>query len=130
MGYNIIIGELTTRVIAEPGEQVTLSAWAEGISLEEAPADNVPTRHTNERWPSYTGWASFCDSVGLSDLFFGDSGLMSKHPGAVVLTREHLAVVDGVADPEPGYDLDRLVWLRWWMRWALDHCKVPVIANS
>jgi hypothetical protein len=23
----------------------------------------------------------------------------------------------------------RLVWLEWWVRWALDNCKVPVIYN-
>lgn len=130
MGYNIIIGELTTHVVAEPGEQVSLSTWAEERRFDEAPADHVPTRYTNSRWPSYTGWSSFCDEVGLSDLFFGSNGLMAEHPGAVVLTREHLAIVEAVPDPEHGYTLDRLVWLRWWMRWALDNCKVPVIANS
>lgn len=27
-------------------------------------------------------------------------------------------------------DLARLVWLEWWVRWALDNCTVPVIANT
>lgn len=26
--------------------------------------------------------------------------------------------------------LARLVWLEWWMAWALKHCKVPAVYNS
>ena len=25
---------------------------------------------------------------------------------------------------------ERLVWLEWWVRWALDNCTIPVIANT
>ena len=27
-------------------------------------------------------------------------------------------------------DIARLVWLEWWVRWALDNCTIPVIANT
>lgn len=33
--------------------------------------------------------------------------------------------------PDPKYDgvLARLIWLEWWMGWALKRCKVPAIFN-
>ena len=31
--------------------------------------------------------------------------------------------------PEYDYDLARLVWLDWWMKWSLQHCSNPMMAN-
>lgn len=131
MGYNITLGELKIVHDARPGEEVWVRATAQEVRLEEAPADGSPTDHTNERWPSYTGWGEFCDDTGLHDLFYGDNGLMAEHPGCVVLTSEHLAAFEAVDRSKVQiHNIGRLEWLIWWTRWALDNCKVPVLANS
>lgn len=83
-------------------------------------------------------------------------GLLENHPGCVLLTEEHYKVVadalvarKAIAEHPPGFMLDegypipqdgtpgefdailgRLVWLEWWMRWALDNCETPAIGNS
>ena len=53
MGYNLIIGE---KVVYDDDSECSVT-WAKSEYLEEAPADGSPTDHTNERWPSYSGWA-------------------------------------------------------------------------
>lgn len=86
-------------------------------------------------------------------------GLMRAHPGAMLLRPSHLSMIRGAiaswqqthpdADPGwcscgrcswnreshdahiPGRDttLARLLWLDWWVAWALAHCKVPTVYN-
>ena len=53
----------------------------------------------------------------------------AKHPDAVpgYSTRYDSSVHDYVTDPNPNLDgnLDRLMWLDFWIRWALDNCEYP-----
>lgn len=88
-----------------------------------------------------------------------DEGLMRKHPDCVPLTAAHHAEVlaalqrwQAQSNKPPGfagelmfnratdkweqcdegcYDhtLARLMWLEWWMRWALDTCETPAFEN-
>ncbi len=84
--------------------------------------------------------------------------LMSEHPGAALLTKSDLKEIQAALkrwqkrtwrtkeripgwDPEhnpfskkeadPRYDgnLARLIWLEWWVTWALANCKVPTLYN-
>ena len=89
-----------------------------------------------------------------------DDGLIINHPGCVPLTEQHRKEINdavlrwkakypnaeptyGQIPPEGalGFSVDkenpeenaymcRLVWLHYWVNWALDNCKQPVFANS
>lgn len=39
---------------------------------------------------------------------------------------------DEEREPDPRYDgnLARLLWLEWWVAWALENCKVPAMQNT
>jgi hypothetical protein len=134
-------------------------AHVESLELPEAPAfPNDPlSQRVNHRHPSYAGWDDWCTAVGLQALFFDrEEGLMREHPGTFPLTEDHAIVVeialdryhkahpDAVPrfdrfDPETGRtevasteadrNLARLIWLDFWVRWALDNCERPVIHN-
>jgi hypothetical protein len=114
--------------------------------------------HQNSRHPGYIAWGEFCDKTGLRDLFFREwYGLMSSHPGTFALRPEHLQEVREARerwqgdhpDAAPGFEwsplhgektpddgirtrdaiLARLLWLEWWMDWALRTCERPAIHN-
>src|SRR5439155_19741432 len=113
------------------------------------------TGNSNNRHPSYSGWSHFCDVTGLSDLFFDrETGLMREHAGLQPLKPEHALVIDqalrkwreahpctvpGFEDWNPldrtytetGVDpiLARLMWLDWWVKWALKNCEMPAMRN-
>ena len=117
------------------------------------------TGNTNERSPSYTAWRNFCRETGLEEMFYDVSeGLLRRHPGVVPLTQEHLASIkearerwqakatlppgfDGWPMPRPDgtwgapdegkydYQLARLLWLEWWVEWAIENAGRPAIEN-
>lgn len=92
--------------------------------------------------------------------FDKDFGLIRRHPGIVPLLPHHRTevaealaafraahptAVPRFADPKPdGHPFDvvenpmngpnailaRLVWLDWWIGWALDNCEHPAFENS
>jgi hypothetical protein len=87
-------------------------------------------------------------------------GLMDSHPGCKMLRPEHLLIVQAAltkwqhtATLPPGFEgypehdketgewvtpdagkydatLARLMWLEFWMRWALENCETPAIENT
>lgn len=85
-----------------------------------------------------------------------DDGLLVSHPGCVPLTKKHREEINKALDefkikypdaiptygnpgdnfegdpnnPEENAYLVRLVWLQYWVNWALDNCKQPVFENS
>lgn len=141
MGYNITIGEAcfdkNPEYATDDGGVLTT---ANGVRHDNAPAFGEPTDYTNERWPSYTAWADFMEKAGLS----GVNLMAGGHPGLQLVTKE---VRDAVHEAltlfkarnpgiDPGYEdgqsptLARLVWLDYWLTWALENCETPVIANS
>ncbi len=112
------------------------------------------TKNSNGRHPGYSQWGEFCDEVGLRDLFFNrETGLMREHPGHTALHVEHALAIEQALnrwkarhpDAQPGFDefhwgndyvsngldpiLARLVWLDWWVKWALKNCENPAIYN-
>jgi len=157
MSYSITIGEAE---IVSNVEDLYCEWTAESKSLDEAPSfvGDEMTGNSNGRYPGYGQWATFVRTVGIEDVFFGDEGLMSQHPGCAHLTEEHLnrfklalakrekkdarpAGLDiryhtytgeTIPDGEETHDYNkvRLIWLIFWTEWALKNCKHPVIANS
>lgn len=139
MGYDIRIGLKMTRDdgSAFVVDEVNLSA--------PAFSGDDDCHHRNVRSPSYVAWSNFAGATGLGDLFFAPgAGLLANHPGLVDLTPEHLAAVraalsrhvgDGLPERAPGfgdgldYTLARLLWLEWWMAWALDQPHPSAVEN-
>ncbi len=113
------------------------------------------TGNSNNRHPSYTTWSHFCDVTGLTGVFFNkQDGLMREHPGLASIHLEHVQAIDQalqswkVNHPNavPGFDewnhktmhhtptdndptLARLIWLDWWVKWAMNNCESPAIRN-
>lgn len=136
MGFNLIIGEKVTETDDDGDTYVTVKT----VRLDNAPADDVPTDYTNERWPSYIGWADFYEAVGLRHIFtwrYGDTfkskPLLEKHPGWVKLTTDHKSEIDrayqAIKTFIPEHQV-RLEWLKFWVDWALDNCTCPIFKNS
>jgi len=121
------------------------------------PGDTM-TASGNSRHPGYSQWALFCERVGLYSLWLGVDGLLREHPGCAELTWEHLAGVraalarhvteygaikpgwcphcerqggdhdDALVQPQSG-DRARLLWMEWWMDYALKEYSDPAVAN-
>jgi hypothetical protein len=158
MGYDITIGQYKRTSYTEDGIRRYLDG-AIHARHETAPAFGEPTDYENQRWPSYGSWNKVLEAIGLKDLFRNpETGLMRKHPGCVKLTIEHKKAIDEAyanfyakhPDCKPGYskkqtedpfgvDPDwpkenayavRLEWIKYWVDWALENCKQPVIVNT
>ena len=74
--------------------------------------------------------------------------LIKTHPGVALIHEDHKSVIDRTMqmlkekfpDAEANYDADgnehangalcRLTWLKFWIDWALENCKIPVFENS
>ena len=160
MGYTFTIGNATPWHDKEDGvlsagwrvKGVTLD------DAPEFPNDDM-TGKSNSRSPSYSGWSDFCKAVGIYSLFYDDHGhLHYGHPGCRLITPEDLCVVSAArakwqakATLPPGFakypefiggewvhpDIDkydpqlaRVLWLEFWMSWALANCETPAIQNT
>ena len=158
MGYNITIGNAETEFDKEWFPELS-ARWVVGtVENDDAPVfkNDEMTGKSNCRSPSYTTWSDFTKSAGLHKLFFGDEqqykGLMAQHPGCVGITQEDADVVTAalnkyksmatlppgfeegwvVHEGPPNYDytLARLIWLEYWMQWAVKNCDTPAIWNT
>ena len=149
MGYTITIGDLEIGKSPEDAMECSgITLDAKGVRHDDAPAFGEPTDYTNSRWPSYSVWSDFMMATGLYDLFFTERGhLIGGHPGVRLITKP---MVDRVGKalsnwranhPEASAQLGdevseadawlcRLIWLDYWLRWSLENCDTPVIANS
>ena len=146
MSYDIYIGEATLELfegdVEYPAEIHIRVARTTQPGAPQFEGDEM-TGDGNSRHPGYSQWHGFCRAAGLEDLFYDkEQGFIREHPGTFALEQRHLDVVTkareewekGHFDP-PGfvegkdYILARILWLEWWMRWALDNCKYPAIHN-
>lgn len=151
MGYSFYIGEAVP-FFDEEGLYATYDVNV--VRLDEAPSfpnDNF-SNNCNCRSPSYSGWADFAKTVGLEELFDrrGENTLIECHPGIMRITQTHVDIVSKaleryktIATKPPGcsgdffvddgqydYNYARLIWLDWWLRWALENCKNPAFRNT
>lgn len=154
MGYIFKVGNAKPHFSKEDFPYLDARWQVEDVEIESAP--NFPNDFggkSNMRMPSYTVWYNFCRNVGLYEFFYVDSfRLANEHPGCVGITEEDVYVVsealrvyqskatlpagfesfDNFANgyiPSCDGDLARLIWLEWWMRWALENCETPAIEN-
>lgn len=80
----------------------------------DAPAFGEPSDHCNKLMPSYGGWRHCVETLGLTDVTYGEAtnkgyfqwngverpALIQTHPGAVPVTKDH---VDFVAEKLKDY---------------------------
>ena len=154
MGYTITIGQAIFTApehIGDPGD------WSiDRIELDDAPHFPDSGR-SNCRSPSYGVWHGFARAAGLGHLFDTETRetveghICPSYPCVAPLTPEHVRIISEAlaafraAHPDaqprcstslfPPHDdvgphdahLMRLVWLEWWVRWAVEHCTHPAI---
>lgn len=159
MGYTFLVGNACAPVndagVDESDEDYRdpkdFSTWrVEWLELPDAPAfPNDFRPRCNERSPSYSAWSAFCKETGLTDYFYDARGhLRAGHPGCVRITINDVNLVTAALEAyrlkttrQPGfaaegeddtvydYQLARLMWLHWWMVWAVENCENPAIQN-
>ena len=140
---------------AEEGVYLRLDAKSE--KHDNAPSFGEPTDFSNERWPSYTSWYEFLKDANIVNFFYDkNERTIGGHPGGFMLTERHRAMVEGASvylktlypkafeyaenggkwpdnkdEIIDGYGCcSRIIWLKYWVNWALDNCDHPVVANS
>lgn len=154
MAYVIKIGEFSIN-----NEDPECSfVEAKKVTLVEAPAfPNDLSAHVNCRCPGYSIWYDFCAAAGLQTLFYKDYQFHGGHPGYFELTQDHLKQAQTALThyqltnngKPPGFSafmpsefskannapieydatLARLIWVEWWIRWALLNCARPIVSN-
>lgn len=151
MGYTFKIGNATPR--HDKDDFPYLSASWDVDAIECADAPDIPNDicgKRNERSPRYSVWADFLRATDLYDLLMNERGSpVGGHPGCWGLTRE---MADRISEARRDYEskarlpagferfdhsgprsyddtLARLIWLDWWVRWAVENCETPAIAN-
>jgi hypothetical protein len=153
MGYNFIVGNAVPKHSKDDFPELRASWQVEIVELPEAPSfPNDVANHSNYRSPTYSAWANFCRNTGLYEFFYDECGhLHARHPGCIGITKEDADFVtaalnryrakatlppgfekgwDHQGPPNYDYDLARLIWLEWWMQWAVKYCETPAIENS
>lgn len=148
MSYDIYIGQAVFEELEpeEIAEGLLPQLRVNRTEQPDAPtfSNDEMTGNGNSRHPAYSTWHDVTKIVGLEDLFFNKkTGLMREHPGCFRLTNEHYNQIAAALEryqsrhpkAKPGFSdeldgvLARLIWLEWWVRWALANCKAPSIYN-
>jgi hypothetical protein len=152
MGYTFTIGNAEPKFHKDDFPYLHAEWDVDGATSDDAPTfpNDEMTANSSQRSPSYTVWADFCRALGITDVFYDTQGhLHAGHPGCQGITKEMLGVVSarlaayrarsslppGFEDwhyegpPRYDYHLARGIWLEWWMKWALENCETPAIAN-
>ena len=154
MGYTFRIGNATPSFDKDNFPHLGARWVVEPAVHPDAPVfeHDEMTGNSNSRSPSYSVWADFCHSTGLSSLFYDYRGhLKAGHPGCMGITQDDADFVTEAlknyrkeATLEPGFEADwqhegpatrdyhlaRLIWLEFWMQWAVKNCETPAIENT
>lgn len=153
MGFNLKIGNAYVEANKDEFPELRASWYVREVSLPDAPVfpHDEMTGSTNCRYPTYSAWREFCMKVGLTDLFYDKhEGFLRSHPGCQGITQrdadevtEALVVYRATTNKEPGFhddedpasfkrdpQLARLIWLEFWMQWAVKNCETPAFYNS
>jgi hypothetical protein len=143
MGYTLRIGNAVINEI-EHSEELPLLIRVENQTLDSAPifpgCSNCGM--SNSRYPSYTGWEGFLKKTNTKHIL---GKFTEKHPNCLPVTKEDVDAVfnalqlykntatlpPGWSDDEKTYDYDlaRLIWFEFWMRWAVENCETPSFEN-
>lgn len=154
MGYTFTIGNAVPKFDNSSFPYLSARWKVERTSHIDAPTfpGDGMTGNGNDRSPSYTVWLDFCRSVGLYDLFYDPRGhLHAGHPGCIGINADFAQAVrvarlkyEAKATLPPGFESDwaydgpanfdyhlaRLIWLDWWVQWAVANCETPAIENT
>jgi len=153
MGYTFTIGNASPNFDKSCFPELYACWKVEGAESPDAPLfpNDEMTGQTSMRSPSYSVWDDFCRMTGIYSLFFDERGhLHAGHPGAIGLTAEFSAAVSTALcnwqakatlpagfegydyNGPPRYDpiLARLIWLDFWVKWAISNCETPAIGNT
>lgn len=154
MGYTFTIGNAVPVANKDSFPELSVRWIVEGVTNDDAPSfpGDEMTGKSNMRSPSYSVWHEFCKTTGVYEFFYNSQGrLHASHPGCIGITEEDADFVSealsvykekatlpagfeeewGYEGP-PNYDyhLARLIWLEYWMQWAVKHCETPAISNT
>ena len=143
MGYDFRIGELLAE--GEP-EEDCFNWFVQTVRHPNAPTftGDELTGSSNYRSTTYSGWESAIREAGLYDHFYKPNyGLICRHPGYKVLSAYDLQVIKAARKAyqkkcalPPGFEegqdsvLAVLIWMEFWIDWALEHCHQPVFLNK
>lgn len=156
MGYSIHIGEHDPGWREDEYDD---SMWYDSHSvvsmdgLEVGAPLNSSHDHSNFILPSYSSWNGFMRVTGLADRLEEDGiEIIPTHPGVCYITPKlHAAIMEVgavylakhpvVEERRPckhgmgdelfrSYESARMRWLMFWVDWAFNNCKHPVIANG
>lgn len=124
------------------------------------PTDNTSSRWPSYiSWAEFCRFVGLYDLFyGKNDQkeLTRDDAILAQHPGCIPLTEKHRREINAAYEafkikypnavatygnpksffegdpnnPEENGQMCRLVWLHYWVNWALDNCKKPVFANS
>ena len=132
MGYNITIGNAVVETDKDYFPELHAAWTVKVVKHENAPAFGEPTDFSNARWPSYSGWAEFLRATDLEEWW---KKVAEQHPGCYGLEQEDVdtvaeAMKKYVKSDEEDWNYNRLVWLDYWVRWAVENCETPAIENT
>jgi hypothetical protein len=151
MGYVIKVGNAIPHI-----DKNDILGWEITNSIDQdCPTFVGDNNQTNMRAPSYLVWSAFCKTVDLEEMFYLPAyrDIPKRAKGVIYLTNDSLGLVSnalteyqtkaklppGFEDDEylmanenslPRYDghLARLIWLAWWIEWALSNCTMPALS--
>ena len=154
MHHSIYIGQAGID-IDQSGELRTFVLRRQSDDAPKLVNDNW-TGNSNGRHPQRNAWKSFLKEVGLYEFFFDEKvGLMRKEDTCFLLDALDLETIQNAlknrqkyADERgltPGFHPDgftsdkkvenvdphlaRLIWLEYWVKWAIANCDIPAIYN-
>lgn len=130
MSYYFKIGELNV-TFDNSVENPHIRLGTARQKRDDAPAFGDRFDYCNELNVAYPAWKGFCKNVGLYELFYGDGKndcLLENHPGCVPLTTRHQSKINEVFKENPTFEL--LIWLNYWVNWAMENCDKPVFENN
>lgn len=156
MGYSISIGNAVPYSHKDEEYDELYAKWeVEEVTHPDAPTfvNDEMTGNSNSRHPSYSGWVDFCREANVIGVFYpnGERDFRGGHPGCSLLKKSDLELIrearikrEKIATLPPGFEelsfesqerkydstLARLIWLEWWIDWALQNCETPAIENS
>ena len=153
MGYTFTIGNAVPKFHKDDFPYLSARWKVENATSDDAPTfpGDEMTGNGNSRSTSYTVWSDFCRTTGIYDMFYDERDhLHADHPGCIGIDVEFSASVSAALSSyqakstlPPGFESDwcydgpanydyhlaRLIWLDWWIKWALENCETPAIEN-